>query len=283
MAVEIAVLIALPVVLGAVAGFFEVNPVASEMLSPVGSEAHLLLDGFPDDTLVVEIAYQSSAGPPPGVSVATLFDRINTTCQKSSVRLFEHAFSSSRTNFTEGELLSLETQQRQTWPFWGQMSLFYLYVGGTFASGSGTIGVAYRGSSIAVFEGEIANTPGLVSATEITTTVLVHEFGHELGLVGLDGSAPNEDPAHPYHSNDPSDVMYWAVDSTAIGGISGGPPTEFSTADLSDLKTVRGFLIPYEILPWLVLLSSALVAAALLLVRRAELRRLGRGPPGPPS
>ncbi len=279
LAVEVGVLLAVPLVFGAVAGFFEVNPVAGEMLSPVGSEAHLLLNGFPDDSLVVEIAYQTTAGPPPAVSVSTLLDRINLTCQKSTLRLSEHPFSSPKTTFTENDLITLETQVRETWPFWGQMSLFYLYLGGSSATSAGTIGVAYRGSSIAVFEGTIASAPGLVSATAITTTVLVHEFGHELGLVGIDGSAPNEDPAHPYHSDNSSDVMYWAVDSTAIGSLSGGPPTQFSPADLSDLKTVRGSIIPYEILPWVVLLFSALIATTLLWFRRQEIRRLGRDPP----
>lgn len=273
MATELAVLVALPAVLGAVAGFYEVNPVAAEMLAPVGGEAHLLLDGFPDDSLVVEIAYQSSAGPPPAASVATLFDRINTTCQKTSIRLDEHAFASSQTSFTAGDLTALESQVRSTWPFWGQMSLFYLYLGGSYASAPGTIGLAYRGSSIAVFAGEIATASGVFGAQAVTTTVLIHEFGHELGLVGVDGRAPNEDPAHPYHSDNASDVMYWAVDTTAIGGITGSPPTQFSAADLSDLNTVRGTAIPYEILPWLVLLSSVVVAAVLLLARRRELRR----------
>ncbi len=276
LALEVAFLLATPVVLGAVVGLFEINPVEAELLAPVGSEAHLLLDAFPDDSLVVEIAYQSSAGPPPGAALATLLDRINQTCQKASVTVEEHPFSSGATSFTPADLVTLETQVRHTWPFWGTMSLFYLYLGGSAAGNPAEIGVAYRGSSMAIFEGNIVLHPGLTNPTEITRTVMVHEFGHELGLVGIVGAAPNEDPAHPYHSNDTSDVMYWAIDTTAVSSITTGPPTNFSSGDLADLATVRSTPIPYEVVPWAVLALAIAIATIFVVLRRRELRR---GPP----
>lgn len=269
MVVEIALVLAVPVVLGVAAGFFEVNPIEAEMLSPVGGEAHLLLDAFPDDSLVVEIAYQSSIGPPPLVAVSTLFARINQTCQKASVTLDEHSFSSSQSSFSVSDLVALEPHVRQTWPTWGTMSLFYFYLDATASDNPNEIGVAYRGSSIAVFAATIQATPGFATPTAVTTTVMIHEFGHDLGLVGIDGLAPNEDPHHIYHSNDSSDVMYWAVDTTALSSLSGSTPTNFSQADLNDLKTVRGTLVPYEILPWIVLVVSGLVALLLAVTRPA--------------
>ncbi len=280
---EVAFLLATPVVLGAVVGFFEINPVEGELLAPVGSEAHLLLDGFPDDRLVVEIAYQASIGPPPGAAVTTLLERINQTCQKSSVTVDEHAFASTATSFSPTDLLALETKVRQTWPFWGTMSLFYLYLAGSSSGNPQEIGVAYRGSSMAIFGGTIATAPGLYTASEITSTVMVHEFGHELGLVGIVGSAPNEDPSHPYHSNDPSDVMYWAVDTVAVSSITTGPPTNFSQPDLMDLATVRATPILYETVPWAVLALTISVAVLFLLVRRRELKRTPSPEPVPPS
>jgi len=274
--VQVAIVMALPVVLGAVLGFWEVNPVEGELLSSVGSEAHLFLDSFPDASLVVEIAYQDSAGPPPGTSVATLFDRINETCQKSQVTLDEHAFTSSSSSFSESDLLSLETSERQHWPVPGTMSLFYLYLGGSFGPSSDTLGLAYRGSSIAIFAATIASSAG-GQADEVTTTVLVHEFGHELGLVGIVGNAPNEDPAHPDHSNDPSDVMYWAVDTTAITLLLNPPGTQFDSADLADLSTVRTTPILYELLPW-VILAAAFLGSACLVVVDLRRRRRASGP-----
>ncbi len=270
---EIAVLAVTPLVLGVVVGFWQINPVASAEYAAVGSEAHLLLEGFPDDRLVVEIAYQTTVGPPPGPSVATLLSRIHETCQKSVVQLDEHAFSSSQSSFSESQILTLESHVRQVWPTWGTMSLFYLYLGGSDSSNPGTLGMAYRGSSIAVFAGTIATASGAVGATAVTTTVLVHELGHELGLVGIVGYAPNEDPNHPYHSSDPSDVMYWAVETTAISRLSGGPPNQFSAADLSDLTTVKKTFIYSEVIPWIVLALVGVVAGYLLVSQQRSLRR----------
>ncbi|MGB6501057.1 MAG: hypothetical protein WBG19_06635 [Thermoplasmata archaeon] len=274
LAIEIAVLLAIPLVLGATLGFFEINPVESEDLTPVGYDAHLLLNSFPDDSLVVEFAYESNVGPPPNSAVAVLLDRINETCQKASVTVDEHEFTSDQSTFSDAQLWNLELAQRQHWPFWGTMSLFYLYLGGSYGPDSSVIGLAYRGSSIAIFEGTIDSDSSLLSNTAAyTTTVLVHEFGHELGLVGIIGNAPNEDHAHPPHSTDPNDVMYWEVDTTAISVLGPSPPTQFDSADLSDLATVRATPIWTELLPWAVLAVCVAAAALLLWSVRQERRR----------
>ncbi|MCI4348793.1 MAG: hypothetical protein L3J93_01040 [Thermoplasmata archaeon] len=266
----------LPLVLGVAVGWFEVNPVRAEMLSSVGSEAHQLLSNFPDSRLVVEFDYQASQGPPPASAISILEQRINATCGKTALSVEEHGFSSTQGSFSESDLLSVESSVRHVWPTPGTMAVAYLYLAGSYAPDSSTIGLAYRGSSIAVFEGTIRTNAGGSASAGVDTTVLVHEFGHELGLVGIYGAAPNEDANHPYHSNDSSDVMYWAVDSTALllGGIFGGaaPPTQFDAADLADLANVRGAIIPLEVIP-IIGTSLAVVGALALAVWGRRHRR----------
>ncbi|MGI0155850.1 MAG: hypothetical protein ACREDE_06925, partial [Thermoplasmata archaeon] len=53
LAIQVGVLLAIPVILGGTLGFFEINPVQSERSTPVGYDAHLLLDSFPDSSLIV--------------------------------------------------------------------------------------------------------------------------------------------------------------------------------------------------------------------------------------
>jgi hypothetical protein len=236
-------------------------------------DAHELLDNPPDGDLIVEIDYQTSIGPPPSSALQTLGDRINTTTGKSSVTFEEFPFTSSQTNFSSSDLWTLETGLRHTWPDRGTMSLFYLYLGGQFAEQSNVLGYAYLASSIAIFESTIQNDSPAGEATAITTTVMVHEFGHELGLVGIVGNAPNEDPNHPDHSNDPNDVMYWAVDTSALTGLGASPPTQFDAADMSDLITVRSTVIWSEIIPWIVLALSILVALLLVVIGVRRHRR----------
>jgi hypothetical protein len=277
LAVQVAIVLALPVILGVTIGFFQLNPVESEMLSGVGDDAHLLLNSFPDNTLTVEIAYQQSVGPPPSAAVSTLLDRINETCSKASVSVDEHAFASTATTFSDSDLTTLDQQLRQNWPAPGSMSLFYLYLDGSYAPDNSVIGLAFRASSIAVFEGTIGSDSSLLgNSVADTTTVMIHEFGHELGLVGIFGHVPNEDLSHPPHSDDPNDVMYWEIDSTQISLLGATPPTQFDAADMSDLSMMKTTLIPYEILPWVVLAICIIGAVVLVYF---DLRRRRRESP----
>lgn len=270
--VTVAVLLVLPLVLGFAVGWYFLNPPQQERFDPVGSEAHELLNSFPDGALTVEIAAPSGDAPAAS-AVNLLWNRMNETLQKSSVRFVEETYSTSRTSFTTDDLWNVETSVRTTWPSPGTMSLFYLFVPGAYGPDGTVIGLAYYGSSIAVFPGTIAAAAGGSSAA-VTATVMIHEFGHEIGLVGIIGSAPNEDPNHPYHSSDPNDVMYWSVDTTQIltGLLGGGPPTQFGAADLQDLNTVRNTPILQETLPWAVLATLLLAAAVVAF----DLRRRGR-------
>ena len=275
LAVEAAVILALPALLGVAVGLFQLNPEASEMLSGTGDDAHLLLDSFPDDTLTVEIAYQRSVGPPPSAAVSTLLDRIHETCSKASVSVDEHAFDSAARTFGDSDLTALDRQLRQDWPAPGSMSLFYVYLDGSYAPDNSVIGLAFRASSIAVFEGAIDSDSSLLGdSAAVTTTVMIHEFGHDLGLVGVFGHVPNEDLRHPPHSDDPNDIMYWEVDTTQIALLGANPPTQFDAADMSDLSMMKATPIPYEVLPWVVL--GICVAATVGLVY-FDLRRRRRG------
>lgn len=279
LALEAVVVLLIPVVLGATLGWYDLNARQSETLSPVGSDAHAFLNGFPDSSMVVEIDYQSSIGPPPSSAVSILEQRINATCTKSTLAVTEVPFSSSVRGVHESDLLALEESVRQTWPSPGTAVLGYLYLDGSDLDHPNTIGLAFRGASIAVFEGTIQADAPFGAADAVTTTVLVHEFGHELGLVGIVGSAAGEDPGHPYHSSDPNDVMYWAVDTTSIfGALAGaGPPNQFDSTDLGDLASARVSPIFAEIAPWAVLGFTVSVGVALLWMAR----RRGRSRPAP--
>ena len=285
-AVVVAVLLVTPLVLGLSLGWYSLNPPVNEMSTPTGSEAHALLGGFPATRMVVEIAYQSNGLPPSAAALAVLGARINETCSHSSLSWSIHSFASSKTSFTSDDLLALTVSNREVWPGPGTMSLFYLFTSGSFADQANVLGEAFRGSSIAVFGGTLAANAPAGELPAVTATVIVHEFGHELGLVGIVGSAPNEDLAHPFHSNDPNDVMYWSVETTAsLLGLFGGssPPTDFDVADVSDLATVKSTLIPLEVIPWVVLGAVAIGVAvvSVLHVRSGRTRTPADAGPAP--
>ena len=271
-------LIVLPLPLSLALGWFGLNPVQAELATPVGDFAHDLLGSFPDNNLVVEIASAPGAAPP-GTSVAVLWARMNETLQKGTIQFVSETTSAPSMAYTTDQLFSIEQSSRHFWPKPGQMALFYLCVHGTLAAQEGVLGLAFHGSSIAVFSDTIASASGGGNVAPITSTVLVHEFGHEIGLVGVVGSAPNEDPAHPGHSADPNDVMYYATETTAVlGGLLGGaaPPTQFDNADLADLQTVRNTPIVLELLPLVVLAVCWIGAVVTIVTRRRSFAKKGR-------
>lgn len=282
------ILLLFPLMMGLLLGWWGLDPQEAELASGPGQDAHDLLNGWPDSNLVVQIAFQEGYAPPAN-AISALWTAINATCDKSTVSIEETMFTTTQTSYSESDLWNLEVQQRTVWPSVGTMALFYLVVGGGFSgtsfegNGAVVLGVTYYASSIGIFAGTIETAAGAEEYPYIDATVMVHELGHELGLVGLVGNAPNEDPDHPYHAVDPSDIMYWEVGTTSsLGGLVGPTvtPTTFSAADMSDLQTVKGTPILTELLPWVVSIVSW-SGLAIFLVARWWRRKVAAAPRPP--
>lgn len=120
-----------------------------------------------------------------------------------------------------------------------QAAMHVLFLRGRFHE-EGVIGLAYSASQIAVFPDAIDSLSVLLGGQlGVQRSVLVHEAGHLLCLVniGYRSLHDREDPAHPHHSSDRGSVMYWAIDTTAVGTIfSGPPPDDFTAQDRDDLR-----------------------------------------------
>jgi hypothetical protein len=121
----------------------------------------------------------------------------------------------------------------------GQAAIHVLFVRGRFTERD-VIGVAHSASEIAVFPDAIGGLSTLLGGQpRVQRSVLVHELGHLLCLVNLSYRSHHdrEDPAHPHHSTDRSSVMYWAIDTTAVGALfTGPPPDDFTAQDRDDLR-----------------------------------------------
>lgn len=156
------------------------------------------------------------------------------------------------------DIVKLEQTYRDRHTSGDTVVLYVLYVAGGYSADDGdsrVLGVAYRGTSVAIMKGNIQDgTRGglLGTAPEeryVERAVLVHELGHALGLVNLGTpmQRPHEDTqngaAGEGHSSNTQSVMYYTVDTSDIlaNVISGGAniPYRFDADDRADLKALR--------------------------------------------
>lgn len=117
------------------------------------------------------------------------------------------------------------------------------------------LGVAYGHELIVIFSRSVKSVcdgslpvPGLCQTDPVFRAVLVHEFGHALGLV--DNGVPMVKPHKAAtcdgqkddgHSSNEDSVMYCQVESSSIVPIFGSnPPTDFDADDRADLRAAGG-------------------------------------------
>lgn len=228
-------------------------PSLAGCLSRPGSAAVDIVTDRRYTKLFVEIDYQGN-NRPRDEAVELLKTRIAERCQKpGGVQVELRSFDSPRTSWTSGDLRATESELRERRASGDTSVLYILYLGGHYSpapSQGRVLGVAYGSTSFAIFQDTIeeASRPaGVVplpfQASDVERSVIVHEFGHIVGLVNLGTPMvrPHEDPEQRGHSNNKDSVMYWAVESEAIRRIFTGPlPTQFDENDVADLREIGG-------------------------------------------
>jgi predicted Zn-dependent protease with MMP-like domain len=129
-------------------------------------------------------------------------------------------------------------------------ALHMLFLDGQYSNGQ-VLGVTYmtsdgsRSGPVAIFSQRLRDLCGpvcLSGTTPAFKAVVIHELGHSVGLVnnGIPMASPHEDAAHPGHSANDRDVMYYAAETSGVFNLVGGPPTDFDSADRADVCKAGG-------------------------------------------
>ncbi|MGQ0536020.1 MAG: hypothetical protein ACT4PT_08100, partial [Methanobacteriota archaeon] len=162
--------------------------------------------------------------------------------------------------YSIAELRAIEAAHRSRHTEGDTAALYVLYLDGAFerdGSDARVLGVAYQGSSIAIFKGNVRSAsrddctgllcpPGTDPEERfVERAVLIHEFGHILGLVnhGIPMVQPHEDANSPGHSTNERSVMYYAVESTLVANLfddGESIPNEFDAMDKADMNAAKG-------------------------------------------
>ena len=142
--------------------------------------------------------------------------------------------------WTTAQLRSLMENSRSSWSSGRRASLYVMVLSGRHEDAN-AVGISFNASVFALFPEQLGGGLLGLNYEAYEEAVVVHELGHEFGLVNLTGEgAFHEDAQHPGHSASSGSVMYWAVESTLVGEIfQGGPPRDFDAADVQEMDSIR--------------------------------------------
>ncbi len=234
----------------------------ADKISHVGAANHDLVSAKAYPKLYVEIDSPSGYGPNAD-ALSAFHDALAQVSGRSGADVVLDTSDTSIPaepghKYTEQEIQDLESKHRSHHTGGDTAALYILYVAGGNVADNGqtsVLGEAYRGTSIAMFKGNVQSTSssgGLSTKPSelcVERAVLIHEFGHDAGLVNLGTpmQTPHEDSGHPGHSSNQGSVMYWAVDGSASllnlltplgGGCEQQIPWHFDDNDLADLRAL---------------------------------------------
>lgn len=204
-----------------------------------GSFARYLLRPAPARKIVIEFLYQP--GKELGTRARTHLTQVLADVSKKSVETPAIELPGGGDDVhSAAEVIKMADQYGKAIQGDDQAVIRFLILRGR-SDKPNTLGFAIRGDVLAIFPDELtkAQSPVVDRAT-LEDAVTMHEVGHILGLVDLARNTGREDKAHPGHSSNRESVMFWAVESSLVGQVLGGPPpTNFDKDDLADLVALR--------------------------------------------
>lgn len=199
---------------------------------------------------VIEIDYVE--GQRPAADATNLLKtRMESLVNKDNVRIVvDDAMPESQGSWSSDEIFALRDQYQDRKTGGGTVVTWVGYLDGRSSAGSGVLGVAQGYEVVALFKQQIRdNTGPLISdADAIEAAVLVHEFGHVIGLVNngipmvtdREAQSCNGDDTHAHSTNEDS-VMYCAVATDDVSTLFGGdPPDQFDANDRQDVCNAGG-------------------------------------------
>lgn len=149
----------------------------------------------------------------------------------------------------------LEDEYRDHYRSGNTAVIYFLYLNGEYEHDSSWVGIAYHGSSIAIFAEQIRSGEFLrISPMERERAVLVHEAGHLLALVELkyESDHDHHDDAHDSHCTHTDTlgnhdcVMYYQIRASDpayfdsyYNQLQGDIPNDFCVHCQADLAKLR--------------------------------------------
>lgn len=198
------------------------------------------------DKLIIEYDYQS--GEEPSERVMEIFEeKVQRYTDKKEVRSkldeelpFNETVAMSP--FDERDISEIRKKYRNYERSGDTISIYVLYLNGTWEKHKGTLGIADRPDTIVIFQREIHEiaTRTHLEKKDIEQAILIHEFGHLLSLVGKGYESEHEDVMYPGHCDE-------SLGECVMSGsfhlekekMNESPPLDFCELCQSDIEYIR--------------------------------------------
>lgn len=223
--------------------------VANQM--PTGTSSHDLLSDETFTSMIIELVYVEGYEPTQN-TINNLISFLEARTFKPDGLFVEtRAIASPGSSpYTNEEIIEIEDTNITLFNTNNQIAIWAFFADGESANNSNSnivLGTAYRNTSFVIYEEtihDLSNSAFEPNRDLLETTVILHEFGHILGLTNLGTTlqSNHEDPEHHKHCDVESCLMYWSAE-TASGidnliGTSSAP--ELDDQCIADLQANGG-------------------------------------------
>lgn len=207
---------------------------------------------------VIEVDHVGGQTPDDEV-LQLLQSTMNALVRKDTIQIvMDEANLPSGNTWTDAEIRALEKDTRDHTTGGSTITTHLLYLDGSYASNENVLGVAFGHSFVVIFDERVEALTSSILQTSTTTeelerAVLIHEFGHILGLVNRGVPMQNDHEAETCdtgngsradskHSDNPDSVMYCAVERASSLDFFGdsAPPHRFDADDKKDIACYGG-------------------------------------------
>jgi hypothetical protein len=208
------------------------------------------LSGDKYEKLIVEIQYVTGHAPTQA-SVTNLKNFLEQRLNKpDGITIVQTAISSPGKSFYSiNDIEEIEKNNRTQHTNGKTLTAYFFFADGDYAGNSGNskvLGIAYESSSMVIFQKTVKDHSGGIAEPPVTTletTVLLHEFGHILGLVnnGTSMQSVHQDEPHGHHCNNQDCLMYYTAETTDIlANLTGGNVPSLDAQCIQDLRANGG-------------------------------------------
>lgn len=221
------------------------GPVGINDTRSVGASAKELLTATTYSSLNVEIQYAPGMRPQ-DQSMNNLLAFLEARLNKpdSITILLKQVGSIGKPTVAVSDISAFADKNRTSYTDGNKITIYVYFADADFEK-NGVVGVAYRNTSICLFQKTIqANSGGVnqASRVKVESGVLLHEVGHLLGLVnnGTGMVAAHEDGANPAHCTNSNCLMYFSIETTGLMNIFNNAIPQLDAACSNDLRANGG-------------------------------------------